>query len=265
MDRLSRRRPYGDAAVAARLLRVAPRAEGTPCRCADGNGVGIPDGDAVDFWVPNMNRYASCGLTVEEAETCADAIRRAECAAARGRVGCEPINARNRGPSPASIASTMATSIRPAAVALGLLFGCGASPARPAQSVGGRGEEARRIVAGLVVEREPEDANGVPHGRISLAIERLPEGTHELLVVGRFDGVCGPGDASQRSDLDSFVHCWWAGVGDDVVVVRVGDRVVVRRAAMDEMGSAEPFRDVVGFDVPRGVELKIAKPSERPE
>lgn len=101
----------------------------------------------------------------------------------------------------------------------------------------------------LVPEVETDDT--VP--RMVLTVVRICErdGTATAALPPEA-GVCTP-EAPER-DAIAAATCWWAGAGAVVEVVRVGDELVARRTARDEMAGPGAPEDVARVPLPPDAE-----------
>jgi hypothetical protein len=115
-----------------------------------------------------------------------------------------------------------------------------------------------RLVARFVMEPQPEDATGTPHTHVTLVTEQLPAATSDTREIGVFNGSCSVLDAAEERGASLQVRCWWAGAGDELILVRTGNRLVVRRAETDEQAPRSRFREIPAarIDLPRDMDVE---------
>lgn len=137
------------------------------------------------------------------------------------------------------------------------LLGCGASaPSTGGATSGGEEAAPEECTATLRIESIEEaaadEAIEIPRARIT-AVRHCERSGSSTLAVGTEDGVCTR--AASGGDVIAHVSCWWAGAGSEIELVRLGESLVVRRVAVDEMTGPGPAAELGAIGLPEHSEL----------
>jgi hypothetical protein len=105
----------------------------------------------------------------------------------------------------------------------------------------------------------PDGAYDVPRNRIAVVLRRA-NGTEDSIALGTFSGNCSDGAEHLAQGELARIECWWAGAGDNFVVARRSDALVVSRTEVDSQAPDFQAKVIGRLSVPRAVEVRGEKP-----